>query len=151
MEGCYVTTTAARWRTLAVVREALVLVGYLLRCPILRGISCEAVLDERVYIDAEVHPAVTHDSLVRNSCMHLIYHYTLRTIAKHQPSPSLKMETKTNDLSKLVAKTVVHHIGSFSEITTYIMLVPHVKLKREGLARGHIELEDEKLVHDVET
>ena len=31
------------------------------------------------------------------------------------------------------------------------MLVPHMKLKREGLARGYVELEDEELVYDVET
>ena len=99
MEGSDVSTTTARWRSLAVVREALVLVGHLLRCSILRGISSEAILDERVYVDAEVHPAVAHDSLVRNSCMHLIHYYTLGTIAKHEPSSSLKMDKKTNDLS----------------------------------------------------
>ena len=31
------------------------------------------------------------------------------------------------------------------------MLVPHMELKREGLAGGYVELEDEELVHDVET
>ena len=31
------------------------------------------------------------------------------------------------------------------------MLVPHMKLKREGLAGGDVELEDEELVYDVET
>ena len=89
MKGRDVSTTAARWSSFVVVREALA--GNLLRCSILRCISCEAVLDERVYVDAEVHPAIAHDSLVRNSSMHLIHYYTLRTIAKHKSPSSLKM------------------------------------------------------------
>ena len=92
VKGRDVSTTAARRSSFVAVREALA--GDLLRCSILRCISCEAVLDERVYVDAEVHPAVAHDSLVRNSCMHLIHYYTLGAIAKHEPSSSLKMDKK---------------------------------------------------------
>ena len=128
------------------------LVGHLLRCSILRSISCEAVLDERVYVYTEVHPAVAHDSLVRNSCVHLIHYYTLCTIAKHQPSSSLKMDKKTNDLSEYKCKNgSSNYRVIFRNFDTYIMLVPHMKLKREGLAGGYVELEDEELVYDVET
>ena len=50
-----------------------------------------------------------------------------------------------------MAKTEVRPIRSFFEKFTYIMLVPHMELKREGLAGWYVELEDEVLVYDVET
>ena len=62
------------------------------------------------------------------------------------------MDKKTNDLSEYKCKN-----GSstyrviFRNFDTYIMLVPHMKLKREVLAGGYVELEDEELVYDVET
>ena len=52
-------------------------------------VAREALSNERVYIDAEVSPAISSHLRVWNPSMHLICHDAFRTITKHQTSPSL--------------------------------------------------------------
>ena len=59
-------------------------VGCDLRCAV--RMLRKAAVDERVDVDAEVHPFLSDDHTVRDSDVHLVGHDAFCPVAEHQPS-----------------------------------------------------------------